>query len=433
MFTIVGGCYFEDCGHPKWREIFGSGVRAALAISDVANQMPREDESDPSLALITCLTDGEAKKLNSKMIAGGIMLKPISRPATVSFTYPHALRPPYISPPAEEMFEIPDTVHDIANGLVFGMIECRPRVRASGRLVYDPQGGVRVTPYSATGHSASAAALVANRREAMRMASDLGFSASTSPSSLTVAKYLRRVDHLDVVVVKDGVKGATVVFDGGHIVIDSFPTDRVFKIGSGDVFSAVFAYHWAEMGLTPLESARYASLATAYYCSGQGFVVPSSFHEQEPLFKAAAESLLESFPRLSKPRRVYLAGPLYTVAQIAFLDDMRVALEDHDINVFSPKDEVGLLNAERDFQAIADGDLLGLDECNIVFALLDGLDAGTLFEIGYAVGSRKNKAIIGFAQNVSPNDLPMLRGTGCHIYDDLTTAIYHAAWLYHRK
>jgi len=57
---------------------------------------------------------------------------------------------------------------------------------------------------------------------------------------------------------------------------------------------------------------------------------------------------------------------------------------------------------------------------------LNGGDAGTIFEIGYAVA--KEKPVVALAQNVRPEDLKMSEGSGCVIADDFVTAIYQSVW-----
>jgi len=61
-----------------------------------------------------------------------------------------------------------------------------------------------------------------------------------------------------------------------------------------------------------------------------------------------------------------------------------------------------------------------------MLAVLDGLDSGTLFEVGYAIS--KGKKVIGFVQSESKVSLTMLIGTNCIIENDLTTAIYKTYW-----
>ena len=75
---------------------------------------------------------------------------------------------------------------------------------------------------------------------------------------------------------------------------------------------------------------------------------------------------------------------------------------------------------------IAPADLAGLNECGVVLALLDGIDPGTMFEIGYATAT--SKRIVGLAERVESYQLTMLEGTGAKITRDFTTALYMAAW-----
>lgn len=71
-------------------------------------------------------------------------------------------------------------------------------------------------------------------------------------------------------------------------------------------------------------------------------------------------------------------------------------------------------------------DLAGLDDCQVVLAILNGSDTGTVFEVGYAVA--KGIPVVGLAQNMRPEDLKMAIGSGCTIVGDLASAIYQAVW-----
>jgi nucleoside 2-deoxyribosyltransferase len=90
--------------------------------------------------------------------------------------------------------------------------------------------------------------------------------------------------------------------------------------------------------------------------------------------------------------------------------------------VFSPYHDVGIGAAED----VVPQDIEALDECQAVLAIVDGADAGTLFEVGYA--RAKGIRVIAIAENESAEPLKMLRGTGCEVHSDLTTAVYRAAW-----
>lgn len=120
--------------------------------------------------------------------------------------------------------------------------------------------------------------------------------------------------------------------------------------------------------------------------------------------------------------QVYLAGPFFTFAQRWLIDRIRRDLKDMGLTVFSPLHDVGYGIARE----VALKDLEALDASSIVFAVLDGLDAGTLFELGYACS--KEIPIIGFVQNENEDALLMLTGADCEFVEDLTTAIYKTYW-----
>ena len=101
---------------------------------------------------------------------------------------------------------------------------------------------------------------------------------------------------------------------------------------------------------------------------------------------------------------------------------MRDQLLGMGVEVFSPFHDVGAGSAEY----VAPRDLKGLDDCDVVLAVLNGSDTGTIFEIGYAIA--KGKPVVGLAQNMRAEDLKMPIGSGCVIATDLVTAIYHTIW-----
>jgi nucleoside 2-deoxyribosyltransferase len=61
-----------------------------------------------------------------------------------------------------------------------------------------------------------------------------------------------------------------------------------------------------------------------------------------------------------------------------------------------------------------------------VFAILNGLDAGTIFEVGYAV--KKGIPVVCLAQNVGAENLKMVEGTSCEVVDDFVSALYRTVW-----
>ncbi len=92
------------------------------------------------------------------------------------------------------------------------------------------------------------------------------------------------------------------------------------------------------------------------------------------------------------------------------------------MKVFSPWHDVGHGIASE----VVSKDLQALEQSAIVFAILDGLDSGTLFEIGYAV--KKGIPIIGYVESESSESIKMLEGTNCLLERDLTTSLYKCFW-----
>ena len=86
---------------------------------------------------------------------------------------------------------------------------------------------------------------------------------------------------------------------------------------------------------------------------------------------------------------------------------------------------MGLSSAE-----IAQADLKGLRNCSKVLALLDGVDPGTIYEVGYA--RALGIPVVALAERVEPEHLTMIAGSGCDIVNDFTTAIYRILWTHGR-
>lgn len=76
---------------------------------------------------------------------------------------------------------------------------------------------------------------------------------------------------------------------------------------------------------------------------------------------------------------------------------------------FSPTHDIGIGSA----QEVAEGDLAGLDDYKAVLAVLNRGDAGTIFGVGYAAA--KGFPVVALAQNMRPEGIKMLEGTGCLI------------------
>ena len=83
---------------------------------------------------------------------------------------------------------------------------------------------------------------------------------------------------------------------------------------------------------------------------------------------------------------------------------------------------MGLGNGED----VAPKDLEALEKSRAVFAIIDGLDTGTIFEAGYARAHAK--PVVAFTQSTPPEPLKMIGGTGCEVVNDFVSAIHRVAW-----
>ena len=92
------------------------------------------------------------------------------------------------------------------------------------------------------------------------------------------------------------------------------------------------------------------------------------------------------------------------------------------LRVFSPLHDVGMGRG----QDVAPKDIEALKVSRAMLALVDGLDAGTLFEIGYA--RSLGIPVVVLAESTPEEPLKMLTGTSCDVVSDFVTAIYRTAW-----
>lgn len=252
---IAGGLYRELCEMPRWDVMYGSGGRAAAAVSAVSpGSVLHTYARDPSCPAIDLL-----RRL-------GLQVCAVQGSSEVVFAYFHPLSDPHIEPHPGSMARRPPLhVHGEAV-LRFGMLEGDAIVSAK-RAVYDPQTQHGPRPFSENGSSARELALVLNEAEICTMA---GIESPTA-----AAEHLMKQKQAEVVVVKRGPWGADVHDSHGSMSwVPAYRSKRVFKIGTGDVFSALFAYHWAECNRPPSEAAVLASRAVAAYCGSVTLPLP---------------------------------------------------------------------------------------------------------------------------------------------------------------
>jgi len=392
--TIVGGVYIERCIQPRWDAVYGSAGRAAEA---VARLVPGQ------ITLASYIADDTRRAAEFLASTASITLHATPSKHSVSFDYLHPLATPTIRP-------VPGRIIDhnplrVSGEVVlrYGMLEGDAIVEAR-TAIYDPQSAFNARRFGANGSRADRLAILLNRREAASM------TGLEEPKG--AAEKLIHEDKASVVVVKTGSGGALLVTPDGEVLIPAYETEHVWKIGSGDVFSATFAALWGCQGIAAEQAADLASRATAYYCETRTL----------PGLTPAELRQLSFVPRKVGAGIVYLAAPFFDIAQRWMVEEVRALLLNLGAVVFSPVHQVGPGPAEM----VAPADIEGLEGAHVVFGVLNGLDAGTIFELGYA--KKKGLPIVVLAQNLKEEDLKMLAGTDCTITDDFASAIYKTIW-----
>lgn len=392
--TIVGGVYGETCIEPAWDAAFGSAGRAAHAVEML---VPGQVE------LATYVAADATSTVQDLADRCGAALTAYPAPQFVTFNYLHPLATPAIHPAVSDIVQAPAITIKGDVVLRYGMMEGDAIVDAEV-AVYDPQSAFNPRPFSENGSKAKRLALVLNRAEVHAM--------TGIDDPMLAAQRLLKSEGAEVIVLKRGSHGAVVLTASGEFPIPAYQTKYVWKVGSGDVFSATFAALWGCQNLAPELAADLASRATANYVNTRHL----------PVGDVATLQALELLPIKPGEGTIYLAGPFFDIGQRWLIEESLSLLTALGASVFSPVHAVGPGPAST----VAPKDIAGLEGSDVVLAILNGLDTGTIFEVGYAI--KKGIPVVALAQNVKEEDLKMIVGTGCEVTDDFASALYRAVW-----
>ncbi|EDV9641052.1 carbohydrate kinase family protein [Salmonella enterica subsp. enterica serovar Carno] len=373
---IAGGLYRELCEVPFWDTTLGSGGRAARAIVTLS--------PDSHLHTYAAPEDKLAIEFLQK---SGLKTSVCSRPSSIVFAYFHPLSRPHIQPDMFGVERQPPIEVDGDAVLRFGFLEGEAIVNAN-RAVYDPQTWRDPEPFLANGSTANELAIVLNELELQ--------SATGQKDIKQAAKLLMKTQNAAVVVVKGGIRGATVFENTGKMShIPAYLSAQIFKIGTGDIFSAIFAFHWAERKLPAAEAANWASRSVSVYSETQKF----SFQDN---------SLSSRVPISSKSYgHILLEGCADSLGQRYVMEEARFALSELGIKVNCPELNSGTENSD----------------IKAVLIIAHGFRNNIISRIKYAQDRSIPVVVlneISDTSNISQNSY--LDTT------DFTTALYHAAW-----
>lgn len=373
---IAGGLYRELCDMPFWDATFGSGGRAAVAIS----------RQGPSVELHTYASSADQLAV-AALRSEGIGLNINSRPSPIAFAYFHPLSAPHIQPGYPEIArQAPISVTGEAV-IRFGFLEGDAVVTAD-KAVYDPQTWRNPIAFGANGSKANELALVLNELE-LRHATGIA-------ELEQAAAHLMHLQSAAIVVVKKGVRGAAVIERSGRVShVPAYRSSKIFKIGTGDVFSAIFALNWAERGLGAVKAADIASRCVSMYCASR-------------TYKFDENLLMQLCPVSSRACfSIHLEGSAESLGQRFALEEARHVLRELGMDVYCPSLESR--------EAIENPDAL--------LVIDDGLDSNALSRIAHATMSAI--PIVTLHERVSTK-LSIPESTW--VTDDFTTAMYFAAW-----
>lgn len=398
VMSVVGGVYHEVCLRPGYHDVYGSAGRAVSALSHL----------DVPVILYTYADTDTADLLRERAIHEGFGLNIQAASNPIYFTYDQGLAEPKIYGVPDDKLT-PQVVKD-TNILRYGMLEGTAVIDAE-YAVYDPQNVLKPEKFDANGSKAKNLALVLNRYEAVSLSGQKGLSAEQQ------AQFLYENKFAQVIIIKQGPAGALICDHGKISSVPAYETQNVFKIGSGDAFAAYFAHAWMIEKASAHDAANIASRATAYYCEN------NLFPSLEGLKNFNITAIMPSAAFLNGRRpSVYLAGPFFTLAQLWLIDQARRNLTDLGMIVFSPYHNVGPGTAAN----VVAKDLEGIRNADIVFAVGDGLDAGTIYEVGFA--RALDIPVVFYAENEAEEDQKMMEGSGCILCSDYVTAIYKTLW-----
>jgi hypothetical protein len=261
---IAGGTYGERCHYPQWDQIYGSGLRSAIALADVSprntlcSYVPKEWFADVEATLSSLGLKGCLKRTETP----------------ITFSYLHTFDRMEIA-----AIELTEPLLEVEGEAVlsFGMIEGDAKVSGS-RVVFDRQSSPGT--FQANGSHADSLVQIATHAELLDLASVARGAALNSMKPMDrlregVIALTEQTPLLKFTLAKDGL-GGLILFQGDEaITIPSYAAESYFRIGAGDVIAAAFAHAWGELKMAPDAAADYAARCSAYFVEGPRLPLPS--------------------------------------------------------------------------------------------------------------------------------------------------------------
>lgn len=376
---IAGGLYTETCVVPSWHEEFGSGGRAAAAVSKLS----------PGSVLHTYARPDKQEGIE-RLQSLGLKVKQSPCQNGVAFAYFHPLSTPFMEPSPDQILQN-NPIQVVGKAVLrFGFVDGDAIVKAE-RAVYDPQTYNNPASFFDNGSVAKELALVINEAEAVAVVPHL--------DALGACREIVSKRHAKVAVLKQGTRGA-IVFedDGSEGFIPAYRSESVFKIGTGDVFSAIFAYYWAEEKRPPSEAANLASRYVSRYAETRYLPpVAGGAHETMPVGRTRSHSL-------------FLEGKIDTIGRRYTLEEACFRLRELGTNVVCPLIDMSQNNGG----------------CGSLLLLSDQFDQLTRRRCIDA--TREGQRVTLFLEASDEATTKKILTEEVKVTSDFTTALYHASW-----
>lgn len=392
---VVGGAYLEECASPRFAGLVGPGLRAAMALSGLSDHVHLHTVAAQNL-INDIRTTCQAFRMGVTLhcLPGGPLLP-------VRFSYGNALRP-LVPPPTTDKRPVIHLGERREPILLLELLEAE--VTVVGRsVVYEPE--------TLSSRNLFTKGISRAARRGLVLKAQMFRDLSQGRPEPDVARDLSREAGAEVLVVRSELGSATV-FQGDlpPEIVGPYETRRWHRLGMGNVFSAVFAYHWAERQAGAGDAAREACLAAAQYNEGGGLP-----------FRGALKGIQAEAPHLHVPLRsdyvlprVRLEGcnTRYVERQLFF--DANDALE-----ILANEVETRVRLSDLNPAPIFD------DDFSAMLVLTDFADNDALDEAARAAVA--GKPVISYREYSRYAAEPLERIAGVETVDDFITAIYRTA------
>ncbi len=377
---VVGGCYREICNVPPRDRLFGSGFRAATAISKLS----------PGSHLYSYAYSGWVTDVELAMKGLGIHphIRAIEEELVFDYWYPLQRADVPVVRKRSGSIEVEGEVI-----LSFGFLEGDAKVKGK-RVVFEPQTTGQKDSFSASKSTAGELVYIVKEEDLANL--------GQHENPIDAASRVMAEQKAQMVVARTKIGGATLYRgDSAPVVIPAYAAEEWVRIGSGDVFCAAFAHYWGERRKLPQDAADLASRSVAYFNNGDRLPLPDDSELQN----------LRSIPSSQVRGYVILVGSERTLADKWVFDEAFMWLRHFGADVRLVSDACVVSDTVE-------------NECAAILALADHQELRTLCQVGAA--RAKNIPVILLSEGMSEPDLTMFLGTHCKVVADLTSAVYKA-------